>query len=665
LSANAKTRIQALLTGVPALALVLFAVNAFLCRELFVTEYLHFLDSIEGAYIGLARWIMDHPFELQWFPQWYCGIPFQNAYPPLLHFLVAGFASSSGLSPAQAHHAVSAAFYCLGPVTLFWFAWRLSADRWASFFAALLYSTVSFSAWLFPLIAADIGSAFGSRRLQVIARYGEGPHIAAVTLLPVALVALDWALRRRTPLTVFAAAAALAAVVLSNWLGAFALAAAVVCYLFSTAAAGWRRRLSWAMGIGLLAYALAVTWIPPSTIEAIRVNSQRVGGNFDWSSEHLVYGAVFAAVFLALFIALRTFRAPAVVQFSSLFLLFIGTPPAVFYWFSRNVIPQPHRFQIEMEIPAVLLLGFAGAAVIRRLPRKVHSPAAGVVFVLLLSLLIPARGTAHFYLQPLDIQATLPYRMARWLETNLPGERILATGSLRYWLDAFARNPQVGGGFDQGITNAQIPEVTYGVMFNSGDGERAATWMRAYAARAVNASGPESGEVFRDVNDLQKFDGVLPELWRDQDAVIYQIPQAASSLARVIRPEEAVWELKSQYVDASFLDATNAAALDSDRATAEFQWLDSRRARITATLAESELLAVAVTHHSGWSARVDGSERLIRRDALGLMVIEPRCSGECQIELAYDGGPEMRAARLVTLAAIALAPIWWWRRRRH
>ena len=155
-----------------------------------------YLDSIEGAYIGLARWILEHPFDWSWFPLWYNGIPFQDTYPPLLHFLVALAAGLSGASPALSYHAVTALLYCLGPVTLFWFACRLSGERWTSFYAALFYSVVSPAALLVPEIAADMGSAFGARRLHALVRYGEGPHIAAMTLLPVALMALDRATHR-------------------------------------------------------------------------------------------------------------------------------------------------------------------------------------------------------------------------------------------------------------------------------------------------------------------------------------------------------------------------------------------------------------------------------------------------------------------------------------
>jgi hypothetical protein len=85
----------------------------------FQIEYLARMDSIEGAYIGISRYLLDHGRQVGWFRLWYEGIPQQNSYPPLLHTLVAAFAWMVHISPALAHHQVCAALYCLGPVTVF------------------------------------------------------------------------------------------------------------------------------------------------------------------------------------------------------------------------------------------------------------------------------------------------------------------------------------------------------------------------------------------------------------------------------------------------------------------------------------------------------------------------------------------------------------------
>ncbi|MGC8793166.1 MAG: hypothetical protein ACP5U2_07215, partial [Bryobacteraceae bacterium] len=85
-------RPKALHTAGPSV--LLLALNFAICRELFWTEYLRHMGSIEAAYIGLARYIVQNWRDLSWFPLWYAGIPFQNVYPPLLPLLVAIFAAA-------------------------------------------------------------------------------------------------------------------------------------------------------------------------------------------------------------------------------------------------------------------------------------------------------------------------------------------------------------------------------------------------------------------------------------------------------------------------------------------------------------------------------------------------------------------------------------------
>ena len=122
----------------------LLGVNWFVCRELFTVEFLRHMGSIEGAFIAISRYTMENWPDLSWWPLWFAGMPYTNTYQPGLHLTVAAVAEVLKLSPALAYHAVTAGFYCLGPVTLFWMAYRLSGRRAYSFSAALLYQDFRF-----------------------------------------------------------------------------------------------------------------------------------------------------------------------------------------------------------------------------------------------------------------------------------------------------------------------------------------------------------------------------------------------------------------------------------------------------------------------------------------------------------------------------------------
>ncbi len=49
-----------------------------------------------------------------------------------------------------------------------------------------------------------------------------------------------------------------------------------------------------------------------------------------------------------------------------------------------------------------------------------------------------------------------------------------------------------------------------------------------------------------------------------------------------------------------------------------------------------------MTYDPGWRATVDGRAAQTRTDQLGFLVVEPGCSGACEIELKYEGSLERR-----------------------
>jgi len=85
----------------------------------------------------------------------------------------------------------------------------------------------------------------------------------ALTLLPLAILALDVALEKRRPIYFVAAAVALAAVPLTNWPGAIALTFAVLAYGLAQPGAGGLRQWALIAAIGTLGYAVAVPGFRP------------------------------------------------------------------------------------------------------------------------------------------------------------------------------------------------------------------------------------------------------------------------------------------------------------------------------------------------------------------------------------------------------------------
>lgn len=614
---------------------VLFGFNAYICWRLFKLEYSQFMGSIEAAYIGISRHILTSGGDLSWWPAWYVGIPFQNAYPPLLHFLVAGWAAVAKVSSARAHHFVSALFYCFGPVAGYLAAARITGRKTESFLAALVYSVVSPSAILIPEVAGDIHGMWNDRRLQVLMAYGEGPHIASVALLPLALYCFEIARVKRRAEWDFLAALSMAAVALTNWLGAFALAALIVSHLLGTRA--WLR----AAGIGLFAYAIASPWIPPSTLEAVRLNAQTVG-----PYEHTYRTFLWSLpVVAATLFALR--KAPVWVIFSVL----MGAPALMGYWVQINVLPQPHRYHIEMDLGICFALVLAAA---KWIPARARVPVFYTVVLICGYRAFRIQRYARELIQPINITKTIEYRSAQWFQQNMPGERVLTAGSVEFWLNAFGETPQFGGGFLQGLINPVHRTGSYFITAMP-DGPGAILWMKAFGIHAVEVNGPRSHEVYKDFVTPGKFDGILDEVWRSDDDVIYRIP--GDSLAHVMPKDRLVVRPPMNDRDFSGMERY-VDALDRP---APFVWHGTHAATIRAQVGPGDIVSVQENFHPGWHA----DKGRIFKDGLGMMAIEPQCSGDCRIELNYDGGLEMIAATWTSRAALMGGLVWIWISRRR
>jgi hypothetical protein len=89
---------------------------------------------------------------------------------------------------------------------------------------------------------------------------------------------LDRALERRKAHDFVLTGLAMAAAVLSNWIGAVALALALAAYLLAGMFKNWRSVWTRSAAVGVYAYAIAMPWVTPSTIATIRASAPRLVG---------------------------------------------------------------------------------------------------------------------------------------------------------------------------------------------------------------------------------------------------------------------------------------------------------------------------------------------------------------------------------------------------
>jgi len=645
---------------------VLTALNLAICWRLFQVEYTDEFRSIEGSFIAIARYVSRHWGDFSWFPLWHCGMPFQDTYVPVLHLMVAIVASLGKISAARAYHGVIGVTYASGPATLYWMAVRMGAHRGAAFLGALFYSLFSPSALLMPDVAGDLGGFWSARRLQVLTVYGEGPHVTAMTILPVAILALENALTRRTGRALAPAALAIALVLLTNVPGTGALGLAVFCWICAQPTG--RREAAWVVAgsAAVFAYGLACYGVPPSALATIGANMGSMHPDYAGS---LKYGSLLLMLGLATiagagYLLSRT-RLPLAVRFAMLFFGLIAGVVLTADFRKLELVPQPLRMQLEMEMGACLLLGSAAWAVYTWIPRWIRP----VVWVACLAPLAVQfdhyRSEAQIDAQPADLASHSEYTTARWLDANLHGQRVYVEGSASFWLNAFSETPQMVGCCLQGQSMPVLTWVQYLVTRDAdpADTERSRPWLQALGVDALVVSGPASTDGYKNILKPQRFERLFPVLHQEHGDTIYSVPRGRPSLAHVVRPGDLVPLRASHQMDYSEVVKFSEAVVDNSRPAASFEWLRGDIARIRTNLQPSDLVSVQVAWFRGWKAFVRGRRMPVSADGLGLIVIQPECEGDCEITLRWTGRPDGPIAAVVSCASLALLAAVFYKRK--
>jgi hypothetical protein len=652
----------------PLGAAALLVWNLAIVARLLRMEWSAYNGSVEGSFIALARIMAKYPGQWSWWPFWNGGMPFECAYLPFSHWLVAGFSLLTGVSAPRSFHIVSAVVYALAAPAVFWMALAISRKFGASFFAAWAYSCVSISAVL-PRVAADMHGALNLRRLHVLAFYGEAPHTTAMALLPVAMVCFHRALTTGAVKWKILAGALAAFVVLSNAFGAVALSAALLAWLLAFPRRPWWKAPLTVAAIGAASFCWVTPWLSPAMFRALWASTPAVGPGFGYRPATWIALAVFSAGLALLWFLLRRFRAPDWLRF---FLLFGYIPTGIVlagYFGNVNLIPQPLRYQVEMDLALLLAVAFGAAALVDKLPRRAR---IAVAAVLAIALTAQSRQALHYagrFLNAGDPARLGEYKIAKWMDANLPGERAFIGGSSALLYNAITGNPQFKGGHDQHAVNQFIAAVDYSLYSDEGTEDRGGAWystfwLKAFGCRAVSVSGPGSNDYYKPYNHPRKFEGALPVLWREDDNTIYEVPGRSRSLAHVMPAAAVPARRPIHAVDVGPVEAYVAALDDPRYPAAAFDWKSLSEAVIHATVAPGQVVAAQVTYAKGWEAWANGRRQRVRGDAIGQTVIEPDCTGPCEITLRYTGGVETTIARALSLAAMLFAAGCAWRARR-
>jgi hypothetical protein len=627
---------------------------AALIWPIFKTKYYENWYTIDSTFIADGRFLSENLPHPGWQPLWYGGTRFDYVYPPALRYGTALLTRYTPFSPARAYHFYTALLYSLGIGFVLLLVRTASNSRAAAWWSATAAATLSPAMLLMHHIREDV-TPYMPQRLNVLVRYGEGPHMSALALIPLAL-ALAWhGLRPGKAHWIAAAAAACALVVSNNFYGATSLAIffPVLCWAIFAETRDPKVFLRGA-ATAALAYALCAIWLTPSFLQITSRNLALVSqpGN-TWSA---VLAAVAAALFAALSWRAARRGAGAWPIFVCGALLFFSLNVLGQYYFKFRIAGEPERLVPELDLATVLFAGL----LFQQAWQRSTSRAATVLLVLAAVIpFLPATpylsNPWHPIVRTSQYEHRLEYQLAQWVDQHRPGTRSYVHGTVRFWWNVWFNQAQIGGGSEQGMGNFSLPNL-YWITVLGTDPTLDIRWMQAYGVDNILVNDKTSELPITDIEHPHKYQGVLKPLFEDgKGNWVYEIPRKHPGLARIV--DASLYAGLRPAINGDDMEAVNPYVHlleDSAPAAASSRWLSSRAMEIEAETSAGQAIAVQVTHDPYWIATENGARYPVAPDAFGQMRIDVP-PGRHKIHFEFVTPLENRVGFVVTLAGLALA----------
>ena len=633
---------------------IVFLLTCLLIAPLFRAEYLIQWDSIESTFIADARMLREHLPHPGWQPLWYCGTRFDYIYPPALRYGTALLSLLAGISTARAYHLYIGVLYALGIAGVYWLAYTGSRSRAQAWLATIFISLLSPTLLLIPIFRLD-STDWGPQRLHVLMRYGEGPHISALSILGFALAASYLALREWRPVVFVISGALCAAVVANNFYGLTALA----MFFSALTWAVWlevRLQVIWlrALGIAALAYGFCAFWLTPSYLRITALN-------LHWVAEPSKTSSRVIAICGVLLFCIATFawaKRKAVAAWP-VFLLGASALTSIYvlghYYLGLSIVGDATRLTPELDLALLLL---AAWCLVKAWKRRWLRPLVAVLLCAAVYPVVPFMAHRRLpFRRAHDPQDRVEFQITKWLAENLPGARSMPTGSIRYWFNAVYDDAQSDGGSSQGMLNQILPIAQYQVT--QGDHvDLAIGWLEALGVDAVIVSDKTSQEIYHEFIYPQKFQGALAELYNDHKGnIIYRVPRRFPAIVRVVERESLMAaEAPRGGADRERLMRYVAVVENGPDSPTVAKWTGFDDIDVEARTSAGQAVLVQETFDPSWRAKEDGRTLRIERDPLGFMLIESP-PGNHKIHLRFEMPLENRIGWMVTGITCVIATI--------
>jgi len=631
--------------------LLIFLIAAALIRPYVKAKYLDKWGSIESTFIADARFLSDHWPHPQWQPLWYAGTRFDYVYPPALRYGTALLSKVVGYWPVKAYHVYTGFFYCVGIAGVYLLVRLANRSRRMAWLCAVATALMSPSFVFLTPMRKDSWQWI-PLRLGVLAKYGEGPHMTALALIPIALAFAWVSFDRRRLWAVAAAAVSCAAVVSNNFYGATALSVFYPILVWSFWITRQERRiLAPAAAIPVLAYGLTAFWLVPSYF---RVTAE----NMKYVSEHGTTWSIWIAVTVAVAFAIATDKL-ARAKAGHTWAVFVAGCAAFFslnvlgnYYFGFRISGEPLRLGPELDL--VYILGAATALqwLWNRGGRASRVAVAVIATAAFATTLGYVRHAWHMFPLWPDYQNRVEYKISDWLWKNMPDARTLPSGSVRYWFDTWHDLTQLGGGSDQGVLNGKTEQSQWEINLGAAP-EPAILWLQCMGVDAVYVSDKRSQELFKDFQFPQKFAGALPVIYDNHAGdTIYRVPRRYPARVRVVETRKLNALAPPRFNDdveylRAYADVIEKGPDSPGALTRE--GTDSMRVR--ARLEPGQSVVVQESFDPAWQAWAGGKPVPIRKDAMGFMAVDAP-PGDQEIRMEFVTPLENRVGQVATVLSL-------------
>ena len=235
----------------------------------------------------------------------------------------------------------------------------------------------------------------------------------------------------------------------------------------------------------------------------------------------------------------------------------------------------------------------------------------------------------------------------------MPGARTFASGTVRFWWNAWFNEAQIGGGSEQGLLNPYLMPMYWEVMLGP-EVTPTIQYLQTFGVDAIIVHEEHSKSGLKDFVYPKKFRGALPVIYDNgQGDIIYRIPRRYPGLARVVDTRKAL-SIPPVHPDraARNIEAYSALIERGPEAPVSTAWEGNGVLRIRARVAAGQSVLVQTSHDPCWRAYSGGRSLSVKKDVMGQMLIEAP-PGEHDLRLVFEPPFENFIGRIVTVLALA------------